>query len=223
MSFSIPCIINNFNRLTTTKKLADDLHKLGYTNIHILDNKSTYPPLLEWYSNCPYTVKRLEENHGPLSVYNSGYINEFINEPWIAYTDSDIELNINTPSNFIEYLISIAEKYNRTKVGLALRIDDLPANMYSEHYRSWESKYWATTVEPYVYEAQIDTTFAIIKPGLPFDYQALRIGSNFTAKHLPWYTQFDNLTEEEKYYLDHSNELSSYKRFYYNHIKTNKL
>lgn len=44
-----PIIINNFNRLSTTVQLIDALKQRGYNNIHILDNQSTYPPLLEFY------------------------------------------------------------------------------------------------------------------------------------------------------------------------------
>lgn len=217
--FDIPIVINNFNRLTTTKRLADDLHKLGYTNIHILDNNSSYGPLLEWYTVCPYTVKRLEHNQEFLAVYNSGYINEFIHLPWIVYSDCDIELNPETPIDFIAQIIGYMEKYNKMKGGLALKIDDLPRNSYTEHYRNWEARYWVNELEKDVYEAQLDTTFCVIKPGQPFDYQAIRVAGNMMAKHVPWYTDFSNLDEEEKYYLSTSSDGSSYKRFYQAYIK----
>ena len=42
----IPIIINNFNRLTTLRLLTETLTACGYTNIYILDNASTYPPLV---------------------------------------------------------------------------------------------------------------------------------------------------------------------------------
>ena len=216
---NIPIIINNYNRLTTTKKLADDLSKLGYTNIHILDNNSTYPPLLEWYNECPYTVKRLDSNMLWLAIYNSGYINEWLGkEPWIAYTDSDVELNPLTPSSFIQTLIEKTEKYKRNKGGLALKIDDLPDNEYANHYRGWEERYWKNKLEEDVYDAHIDTTFCIIRPGGCFDYQAIRIAGNMTARHVPWYTDFDNMTDEEKYYLETSEGWSTYKRYYYSKI-----
>lgn len=215
----IPIVINNFNRLTTTKRLADDLANLGYTNVHILDNNSTYLPLLEWYKECPYIVKRLSENMNFLSIYNSGYINEWLGKrDWIVYSDSDIELNPATPTNFVDILIEKAELYNKTKAGLALRIDDLPNNLYSDHFRNWERKFWEKEIEKDVYDAQIDTTFCIIKPGLAFDYNALRIGGNMTAKHVPWYTDFNNLDEEERHYLEKSIDSSSYKRFYTNQL-----
>lgn len=219
--FDIPIVINNFNRLSTTKKLADDLNTLGYTNIHILDNNSTYSPLLAYYENCPYIVKRLDSNMEFLAIYNSGYINEWLGKrEWIAYTDCDIELNPNTPKDFIETLIKTTEKYHKTKGGLALKIDDLPDNEYANHYKIRErDAHWSKELEKDVYDACVDTTFCVIKPGLPFDYQAIRIAGDFTARHIPWYTNFSNLDEEELYYLSTSSDNSSYKRFYHAYMK----
>lgn len=214
----IPIVINNFNRLTTTRRLVNDLKGLGYKEIHILDNNSTYPPLLEWYDEEPCIVHRLSENLQGLSIYNSSYIEDFKHYPWIVYTDSDIELNPDTPPLFIEHLISLAEKYSINKVGLAIRIDDLPETPFATEYKNWEQKYWTISPEPNVYEAHIDTTFCIIKPTLPFDYIALRVAGNLTCKHVPWYCDFDNLDEEEKYFIETSLEVSTYKRYYYTHI-----
>lgn len=221
MSFLTPVVINNFNRLTTTKRLVHDLLSMGYINVHILDNNSTYPPLLEWYETNPCTVKRLESNMEFLAIYNSDYINQWLSkEEWIAYTDCDLELNPNTPPPFIDTLIRMAEKYNKTKAGLALKVDDLPNNSYANYYKNWEiDRFWQTELEPEVYDACVDTTFCVIKPGLPFDYQAVRVAGNLTAKHIPWYTDFSNLDEEEKYYLETASDKSSYKRFYENHIR----
>lgn len=209
---NIPIILNNFNRLSTTKKLADDLHNLGYTNIHILDNNSTYPPLLKWYDECPYTVERLNSNLGQLAIYNSGYINKF--SGWIAYSDSDIELNPNTPKDFVYEMIRIAEQYGKLKAGLALRIDDLPLTRYGMYVKREEQKFWKTELEPDVYEADVDTTFSVIKVGQPFQYQAIRLGGDYTVRHIPWYLDYEHLTEEEIYYIEHcSSEFSTTKRF----------
>lgn len=209
---NIPIILNNFNRLTTTKKLADDLSKLGYTNIHILDNNSTYPPLLEWYNNCPYQVKHLGKNMGQLAIYNSDYINKF--NGWVAYSDSDIELNADCPSGFIDTMIQGADKYGKLKAGLALKIDDLPRTRYGIYVAKEEQKFWTRELEPNVYEADVDTTFSIIKVGIPFQYQAIRFAGNLTARHIPWYLNYENLSPEELYIIEKSNsEYSTTKRF----------
>ena len=223
MDVAIPIVINNFNRLTLTRNLASSLWNMGYHNIHILDNNSSYPELLNWYSStdCSRYVIHRTENHGALAIYNSGYINNWLHKrKWIAYTDCDIVLNPLTPQNFIDLLIQFAEKYNYIKAGLALKRDDLPDNLYGNHYRDWEARYWTEDklLEKDVYKAHIDTTFCVIQPGQAFDYEAIRLAGNFTARHQPWYTDFNNMDDEEKYFLEHSSANSSYKRFYNNEI-----
>jgi hypothetical protein len=60
----IPVIINNYNRLTSLKLLIASLEKRGYQNIIIVDNNSTYQPLLDYYKSCRYRLIRLEKNLG---------------------------------------------------------------------------------------------------------------------------------------------------------------
>jgi hypothetical protein len=219
---SVPIVINNLNRLSTTKELVYHLQRLGYFNIHIIDNGSTYKPLLEWY----YWETGIEvlrtENLGQLAVYNSGLTKVLKDEgnDWFVYSDSDIELNSNTPKGFIERMIELAEKYNIPKVGLAINIKELPLTELGEEIFNWESKYWKQQIEEDVYKADVDTTFCVIQTDKSFQYEALRIAGDFTCKHKPWYTDFDNLSEEEKYYLDNvSEEYSGYKRHYLRHLK----
>lgn len=208
----IPIIINNFNRLSTTKRLVEDLKKLEYLNLHLIDNASTYPPLREWYNQCDCKVVLLDQNLGQLAVYNSDYINNF--EGWIAYTDSDIQLGDSTPFAFIERMIELAEKYNYNKAGLALRIDDLPDTPYANYAKHWEKRYWENELEKDVYIAGVDTTFSVIKVGLPFQYESIRVAGDMTARHMPWYLQYDSLDEEERYIMEQSSsEFSTTKRF----------
>lgn len=190
-----------------------------YTNLHIIDNASTYAPLEEWYDTEPCTILRLQRNLGQLAIYNSDYINNF--SGWIAYTDSDIELNPDTPEDFIEKMIQTAEKYSYNKVGLALRIDDLPDTEYANYAKHWEQRYWKQELEKDVYVASVDTTFSIIKVGLPFQYEALRIAGNMTARHVPWYLEYNNLNEEEEFIIKNSNsEFSTTKRFVDSKLQT---
>jgi hypothetical protein len=224
MSYNFPIVINNFNRLTTTRALVAQLLILGYRNIHILDNNSTYPGLLNWYdkylpnSGSPLKdvhVERLDKNLQGLSIYNSGYINKFKDYTWVAYTDSDISLGSNTPDTFLYDLVGFAEKYNKTKAGLALRIDNLPDTFYANYsVKNYEARHWANSLEKDVYDAPVDTTFCIIQPSKPFDYQAIRLGGDYTAEHSPWYLDWRNLDEEEQYYVDHAGEWSTYSKLY---------
>lgn len=219
----IPIVINNRNRLTTTRNLADSIRKLGNYEVIILDNASTYPPLLDWYDTCTYEIVRETVNHGQLAIYNSGLINRWPIQSWVAYTDSDIELGSETPANFADRLCRIGDKYSINKVGLALRIDDIPDNDENQKWvKQWESRFWTHEVEPLVYTSELDTTFGVIKVGIPFQYHALRVGGNMTCRHLPWYKTFGELNEEEIYYLEHSSPVSTYKRNYNNYINAKK-
>lgn len=216
----IPIVINNRDRLTTTRNLVEKLHSLDYKNIHILDNGSTYPPLLKWYREIEGSVVVNQiGNFGQLAIYNSGYLINFPNHKWICYTDSDIQLHQAFPSNWAEEMIRIADKHKAVKIGCALSLDTLPDNQFTKIFKEWEHKYWQYPVEENVFSADVDTTFCLIQRNLGFQYQALRVAGNFTAKHIPWYTDFSNLSEEEKYYLDHVNiEYSGYKRYYNIHL-----
>jgi len=138
--------------------------------------------------------------------------------PFIVYTDSDIELNANTPKNFIAELVKISKLYLFDKVGLALRIDNLPKNFMGDKSKQTESIYWVKQIQHRkyeIYQGMIDTTFALINPILPFNYQAIRIAGDFTCTHKPWYNDWSNLDKEEQYYIDSANpDISLTKQYY---------
>ena len=57
----IKIVINNRNRLTSTKNMLEHLLRLNPNEqIIILDNGSTYPPLLEWYKTIKSQINYIE-------------------------------------------------------------------------------------------------------------------------------------------------------------------
>lgn len=211
----IPVIINNFNRLTMLKRLVGSLETRGYRNIIIVDNNSTYPPLLEWYHKCPYRVILLNENVGHLSIWKTGIAKAF-SHSYFAYTDSDLEIVAECPDDFMEKFVSLLKRYpTALKAGFSLKIDDLPDSFDKKSdVVAHESQFWDKEIDKGIYDAPIDTTFAVYKPfwkgGELVDLRCryIRTGSPYTARHLPWYISSDNMTEEEKYYLTHINTLT---------------
>jgi len=202
----IPIIINNYNRLTTLKALISSLERRGYTNIFVIDNASTYPPLLEYYITCPYTVFRLERNVGYLAIWKTDIHKKFI-EGYYVYTDSDVVPCDECPDDFLNHFLQILKRHKyATKTGFGLRIDDLP-----DHYDlkqsviEWESKFWKHEVEENVFCAPIDTTFALYRPfakkNANWYIEQYRTGGKYTAHHLPWYNNSAALSEEEQYYI----------------------
>ena len=198
-------VINNRNRLTTTKKMVDDLLERDTKKIIIIDNESTYPPLLEWYKTLPSNVRvHYGPNYGHFAIFISGVLKE-IEEDWCFYTDADIELNPNMPKNYQQYMYELATAYNYNKVALALRIDDIPDHyMLKNQVLRNEGHWWSQRILENVYRADTDTTFCLIKKCDQFD--SLRIAGDYTARHTPWYLDLDNLSEEEQYYNDNLGE-----------------
>ena len=205
----IPIIINNYNRLTTLKRLIQSLEKRGYENIHILDNKSCYPPLLDYYKEISPTIKVhfLNKNYGYKALWKSGKWRSFMFS-YFCYTDSDLEIIDECCDDFLEKFYQLLIKYPEVfKVGFSLSINDLP-DYYSRKQEviDWEKRFYEIEKEPNIFIAPIDTTFAIYRPFSKRgkrngEDEMLRIGFPYQCKHLPWYNECANLTEEEKYYL----------------------
>src|SRR4051812_4518171 len=126
---NIPIIINNRNRYSFLKRLVDSLNASGYRNIIILDNASTYEPLLQYYSVVNAKVIMLGKNLGYDALEKIPLYKQ-IKRNYFVYTDSDILPGESCPPNFLEYFLSVMKKYPLVqKVGFGLQIDDLP-----DHY-----------------------------------------------------------------------------------------
>lgn len=209
--YAIPIIINNRNRLFYLKQQIQSLEERGYTNIFIIDNASTYPPLLEYYTKeCPYKIYRLDRNLGHLALWQSGLIKYFRKE-YFVYTDPDVIPIENCPNDFMEKFLSIMEKYPLLeKVGFSLKIDDLPDTFAKKDtVIDWEKQFWKKRIagNPPLYKAAIDTTFALYKPyylvGGNLRSPHIRVGEPYQAKHMPWYNDSTHISEEELYYIQH--------------------
>ena len=202
--FSIPIIINNRNRLTTLKQLVAALESRGYRNIFILDNHSSYPPLLDYYRKSPYTIFRLKENLGFLSIWKSGIYKKFYKDFYV-YTDSDVVPIDECPIDFMALFKEALVKYpDVQKAGFSLKLDDLP-DFYAdkESVLEWEAQYFTPSEDDRFYLANIDTTFALYRPGAKGGSSKLKMFRSkypYEARHMPWYVDSLNMSDEELYY-----------------------
>lgn len=204
----IKVFIPMFNRLTWAKKMAEDLTKFG-CEVILIDNNSTYKPLLDWYEICPYKVHRLTKNYGE-RVFWLAKINEQYTDRYYIITDPDLDVS-HLPSDFIDVLKNGLDKNpNIIKCGLSLKLDDLPDNDYTIHPKRFESKYWLEKDHLGNYSCGIDTTFALYDKERQVDgwdegvkfYIGTRTPPPYCARHLPWYLtkeDFEN-DEEQKFY-----------------------
>ncbi|WP_353121511.1 glycosyltransferase [Dysgonomonas capnocytophagoides] len=217
---SVPIIIINYNRLKDLKELVSFLLERKHENIIIVDNKSSYPPLLEYYEQIKDRVKieKMDQNYGHLVFWKN---KELYNKYALGYyiiTDSDILPNKNLPDNYVSYLIKTLDAHKDvTKVGFALKIDDIPDSYeLKDKVIHWEQPHWQGKIGDDLYKNELDTTFAIYPPYFNYStlkefYPGIRIAGNFEAKHMGWYIDNNNLTEEDIYYYQSANSSSSWK------------
>lgn len=212
----IPVIINNYNRLTFPLQLIASLEKRGYSNIVFLDNNSTYQPLLQYYDMCPYRVIREKFNYGHLALWKSRWHRHY-RWNYFVYTDPDVVLDDACPPDFISTFRKVLDsRYYLDKVGFGIRIDDLPDTFsLKPDVVAYEQQYWKRMVGENLYDAPVDTTFALYKPfsglknGEVYTLSGCRMGPPYIVRHLPWYVDSENLSEEERYYRNTANTSSS--------------
>lgn len=208
-----PIIINNFNRLDCLLKQIAWLEKAGLKNIYIVDNASSYPPLLDFYEKTNYTVFKLNKNIGFLALWKTIIFQRFANNYYV-YTDPDIIPTETCPTNALQYFYSLFKEFpTKDKIGFGLVINDLP-NYYKlkEKVIKWETQFWQKEIKLDIYDAPIDTTFALYKPNVKggSGLNAIRTGEPYTARHLGWYVNSNNLTEEDRFYINTVNSSSSW-------------
>lgn len=64
-----PIVITNFNILHMFEHKVRQLHQQGYFNLHVIDNYSSYPPLLEYYNRTRgFWLYRLQKNVGAYAL-----------------------------------------------------------------------------------------------------------------------------------------------------------
>lgn len=219
---TIPVIIVNYNQLHDLKQLIGFLISRQFKNIVILDNHSDYPPLLEYYRAIKdeVTVELLPENYGHMVFFERKELQHKYGKGFFILTDADIIPNPSLPEDFMDTLLKLIHTYfrNVTKVGFALDLNTIP-DFYpmKEKVIDWEKQFWAAEVEKDLYKANLDTTFALYKPGYPQHFntqsflKALRIAGNFTAVHGGWYINPEQFTEENLHYIKSVGKSSTWK------------
>ena len=210
----IPVIINNRNFLTWPKAMVERIKEYdGVGEIIIVDNDSTYPPLLDWYATNPCRIERLDTNVGMGAPWVSGVVKELNGAPYVL-TDPDLGLE-ETPDDTLLYLLDKLNTLQLDKVGLGLDWQIVEKKSpYYERLNLYEKSRWNNSpVKDDVYtEVQIDTTFALYNVGHYF------IGGGSTtfpyvARHYPWEFSIEEArnSEEFMYYMDNATSASSYK------------
>ena len=99
----IPVIINNRNLLTWTKSMVEKIKT--YDNVGdviIIDNKSTYEPLLEWYKTNPCEIVYCD-NLGHYGAWNSGIVNKLNCEYYVVSPSDEFFIHRQRYNHLIVY------------------------------------------------------------------------------------------------------------------------
>lgn len=197
------------------------MQKHHYTNIVIIDNNSSYQPLLDYLESLEtskvITIYRLKENFGHMVFWKNKELFNKYSKGYYVVTDADINPDENCPSDFIlHFRNTLNHNSTITKVGFSLRVDDIPeTNTNKAHILNWESQYWQKTDNNGNYIALTDTTFALYRPKYEYDrstfFYAIRTKEPYIASHGGWYIDNKNLNEEQLYYFKNCNESSSWR------------
>lgn len=205
---SMPVFIICRDRVEPLIKLVRWCEDEGLTNIILVDNRSTYPPLLEYLSKTKHEVIWLNSNIGHTSPWKAGIVDTYAKDKPYIVSDPDV-IPSTQAHGAVKVFCDLLNRHPvRRKVGFGLRIDDIPDSYeLKDHVLAWEDVFWQTEVEKNVYDAEIDTTFAVYRPGTPYVLgPGLRTGGKYVARHEPWYIDSNNISQELRYYREHADK-----------------
>lgn len=207
---SLPVMVICRDRLDPLLELVAWLQDEGLTQIHLIDNDSTYEPLLDYLTTTEHQVIRLGRNVG----HTSPWLPELDHLRSVPFIVSDCDV-IPDPGSHgaVDHFISLLNRYRGVvKVGFGLHVDDLPAHYARRaEVEAWESQFWERPLADDVYMATLDTTFGLYRPGTPYTLgPALRTGGRFMARHEPWYQRSEAPTDDLAYFLAHANSSTTW-------------
>jgi hypothetical protein len=181
------------------------LEDAGVTEIYLIDNNSTWPPLLEWYEQTPHTVVRWDVNRGKKGPWRRGVINRKAGDRPFIVTDPDIVPYEDCPSDWIGRWFQILDEFpDIVKVGFGLPTNDLPDQyeFKDEAIRRQAQHFHPARRIPGVgYRTPLDTTMALYRPHTPYcTGPAIRTEAPYVARHLGWYIDSANPSPELIHY-----------------------
>lgn len=186
----------------------------GYQNIYLIDNASTYPPLLAYYQDViqdgRVRLLTLSRNFGHRALWRARILEYLdIRTPFV-YTDPDVLPIEACPLGLVARLYQILRRYPFVdKVGTGLVIDDLPAHVAT--YARTNRLYRQVPLEEAVDFCPCDTTFALYAPGASYSIgMSISTRGRLQVRHLPWYLDPEHLPDDEAYYVAHADASSTF-------------
>ena len=216
----LPIFINCRDRVECLRKLVQWLLKAGYQNLVLLDNASTYEPLLDYYEKIRsehVRIVRFDDNLGHKAVWESGILEHLSIETPYVYTDPDVLPTEHCPPKFLQEFVRVLATHPMIrKVGADLRVSDIAAP-HRERVQKSKPNFCRVPLhigEDVSYFANVDTTFALYR-NVRFYHRgpSIRMAGRYEFLHLPWYYEAGHIPKDEQYYFNHAINVSTTKYF----------
>lgn len=215
---TVPVLIPCFNNPSYVRQMLDQLARLGFEQVTLVDNASDSDDMRALLSRVEaegVQVERLTRNLGPrLSIFVRERLARL--PRYFCVTDPDLAFNPQLPPDFLDQLRDVQKRYGEVKAGFALDIsqpwrlkpDSFKIGQYTARVDEWEEQFWRkrighTAGGDAIFRAVIDTTFALYdrhRIDGKHPVAGVRVAGRFTAEHLPWLNQSTMSSGEEEHY-----------------------
>lgn len=206
-----PIFITTRDRVECVVEQTNWLKSVGQEEIYIVDNDSSYPPMMDWLSDTHYKVIR-SANVGNTSPWVSGAIADYAKERYFVTSDPDIVPLDSCPPDVFDYfrdtLAGISPKMDVPKISFGLKLDDLPdhykhkALALSRHGKCQADRQRVEGGK--FFSCANDAIMALHRPNHPKSVRGWRADNPYVARHTSWYDDLADMTEELAYYMEHA-------------------
>jgi len=202
MENRLPFYVVTFNRIKGLKMAVEFVNRSNLPlSLIVLDMGSTWQPFIDYRDSLGCAVFEFPSGMGPRDLWKSGQLIT-IGEGGFFLSDGDIDYK-DVPNDAATKMLEYSRKYPWfPKIGLALKIIDLPNDAEGRRIREWAKMDWAVPFNDECFISGLDTTIAYYpRRETVFYYRpALRLAGKYQANHYPWYERLENQDEESKFY-----------------------
>lgn len=223
----IPIFIITHNRLEILKRSVDSYEKFISHPIRIIffNVASTYQPTLDYMASkekegCKIYTSKIN-NHKLVINAIKDYLHHHPQCEYYVVTDPDIELD-DVNDDILDFYIHVLNTTGVNSVGPMLRIDDIPdyyprkQNVIDGHgHQFWKRPRYRIHYKNNKFSfihCNTDTTFQLAsRKNIPSNFpngNSIRCLSPYSARHLDWYLDPNNLPPCQKYYAQECSNTS---------------
>lgn len=208
MPLDVPIFIPTRDLVGSLRELVDWLEKAGHQEIYLIDNDSSYAPLLEYLEQSPHTVIHAGQNIGNEAPWKAGVLEKYAKDRHFVVSDPDIVPLPECPLDTLDYFRWTLDTYKECpKVGFSVKLDDIPDHYpHKDEVLTLHPRHQtdAKRVRSVYFNAALDGVLSLHRPNSPkWPTAAWRTDFPRMAKHTAWYWDPGNMTDEEAYYKDH--------------------